>query len=34
MTIDGVSGVRACQTTVSPGMKVESRTVDKRERRR
>lgn len=33
MTIDGVSGVRACQTAVSPGMKVESRTVDKREPR-
>lgn len=33
MTIDGISGMRACQTTVRPGMKVESRTVDKREPR-
>lgn len=33
MTIDGESGVRSCQTTVSPGMKVESRTVNKREAR-
>lgn len=31
MTIDGISGMRACQTPVKPGMKVESRTVDKRE---
>jgi len=30
MTIGGVSGVRACQTTVSPGLKVETRRVEKR----
>lgn len=33
ITIDGVSGVRACQTTVSPGMKVKSRKVAKGEPR-
>ncbi|MBI5580080.1 MAG: (2Fe-2S)-binding protein [Deltaproteobacteria bacterium] len=30
MTIDGVSGVRACQTLVSPGLVVESRRLQKR----
>ena len=29
MTIDGISGVRACQTEVKPGMSVESRRVEK-----
>ena len=29
VTIDGVSGVRACQTTAKPGMVVESRSVEK-----
>jgi predicted molibdopterin-dependent oxidoreductase YjgC len=30
MAIDGVSGVRACQTPVRPGLKVETRKVEKR----
>lgn len=30
MTIGGVSGVRACQAPVSPGLKVETRRVAKR----
>lgn len=30
MTIGGVSGVRACQSLVSPGLKVETRRVEKR----
>lgn len=30
MTIDGVSGVRACQTLVSPGQRVATRRVEKR----
>ena len=30
MTIGGISGVRACQTLVSPGLKVETRRVEKR----
>jgi sarcosine oxidase subunit alpha len=30
MTIGGVSGVRACQAPVSPGLKVETRRVEKR----
>jgi sarcosine oxidase subunit alpha len=30
MTIGGVSGVRACQTPVSPGLSVETRRVEKR----
>jgi hypothetical protein len=30
MTIDGVSGVRACQISVRPGLKVETRRVAKR----
>ncbi len=30
MTINGVSGVRACQTPVSPVLKVETRSVEKR----
>jgi len=33
MTIDGVSGVRACQTPVSPGLKVVTRRVEKRSAR-
>jgi D-hydroxyproline dehydrogenase subunit gamma len=30
MTIGGVSGARACQSPVSPGLKVETRTVESR----
>lgn len=30
MTIGGISGVRACQTPVSPGLTVETRRVAKR----
>lgn len=30
MTIDGVSGVRACQTPVRAGLKVETRRMEKR----
>jgi predicted molibdopterin-dependent oxidoreductase YjgC len=30
MTINGVSGVRACQTSVSPGLEIQTRNVQKR----
>jgi predicted molibdopterin-dependent oxidoreductase YjgC len=30
MTINGVSGVRACQTPVSPGLEIQTRNVQKR----
>jgi predicted molibdopterin-dependent oxidoreductase YjgC len=30
MTVDGMSGVRACQTPASPGLKVVTRRVEKR----
>jgi predicted molibdopterin-dependent oxidoreductase YjgC len=30
MTINGVSGVRACQTPVSPGLEIQTRKVQKR----
>jgi hypothetical protein len=33
MTIDGVSGMRACQVSVRPGLKVETRRVEKRDLR-